>query len=191
TAPAGTYTLSLHDALPISARTAALPAGRHTVASRELDPSSSTRPSDVLRTDGPVVSENTNAVRDVDARARLFRQSDIGDAVDELLATSAREPLDAELRMLAGIALYTARDYRSGLLHLRAALLLDDRLWPAALYLGLCLDSMGDPLRARAEYRHAAFLVETGMAQQVPLPGPLEGFETELLAMVRTKARAP
>src|SRR5690606_41932217 len=83
TAPAGTYTLSLHDALPISARTAALPAGRHTVASRELDPSSSTRPSDVLRTDGPVVSENTNAVRDVDARARLFRQSDIGDAVDE------------------------------------------------------------------------------------------------------------
>lgn len=138
----------------------------------------------------PVAPEKPSSVREVDPRARLLHQSDIGAAIDELLEASARDPLDAELRMLAGIALYTARDYRLGLSHLRAALLLDDRLWPAALYQGLCLDSMGDPLRARAEYRHAASLVETGIVDQVPLPGALEGFATELVAMVRTKARA-
>lgn len=168
------------------------PENREADRSRQPQPQSQPQPqrSKTLSPRATVAPEKPSSVREADPRARLLHQSDIGHAIDELLESSARDPLDAELRMLAGIALYTARDYRLALSHLRAALLLDDRLWPAALYQGLCLDSMGDPLRARAEYRHAASLVETGIADQVPLPGALEGFATELVAMVRTKARA-
>ena len=89
--------------------------------------------------------------------------------------------------MLAGIALYTARDYLASLGELRAALLLDDRLWPAALYQGLCLDSMGAPLRARAEYRHAVRLLESEDAALVPLPEALAGLAGDLLTMARKK----
>ncbi|NLE89014.1 MAG: protein-glutamate O-methyltransferase CheR [Myxococcales bacterium] len=119
----------------------------------------------------------------------LFQRADITAAAQEILEASARDPLNPELRMLAGIALYTARDYLASLGELRAALLLDDRLWPAALYQGLCLDSMGAPLRARAEYRHAVRLLESEAATLVPLPAALAGLAGDLLAMARKKAQ--
>ena len=81
-----------------------------------------------------------------------------------------------------------AREATYSVVMIDPALLLDDRLWPAALYQGLCLDSMGAPQRARTEYRHAVRLLESDSAELAPLPAALEGLAGDLLMMARRKA---
>lgn len=134
--------------------------------------------------------EGESTVRS-DSWTHLLDHGDFSTAAQEVLRASAQAPLDPELRLLSGIALYTAGDYGRGLRELRAALLLDGKLWPAALYQGLCLDGLGANDQAREEYARAARLLEAPDASRLSLPTPLQGLSGDLLEMVRHKARTP
>lgn len=120
---------------------------------------------------------------------RLFSGSTFIEAAEDILRLAAESPLSADLRMLSGIALYTAGDFPGGLRESRAALLLDPGLWPAALYQGLCLERLGEHSQARGDFIYAAKLLEAPEARTLKLPLSLQGLAGDLLAMVRQKAR--
>ncbi len=107
---------------------------------------------------------------------------------DEALSNASAAPMDPHLRMMAGIALYTAGDLERSLHELRAASLLDGTLWLAAVFQGMCLESMGRPDLARTEYRHVVRVLEDNPEYHAKLPCELEGFGPDLLAMARKKS---
>lgn len=108
---------------------------------------------------------------------------------DRVMKHSTDNPLEPMLRLITGVALYTAGDFGHSQNELRAALLLDDQLWPAALYRGLCLESMGKPVLARSEYAHVARLLRDPDRTSPCLPGGLKALETDLLELARIKTR--
>jgi chemotaxis protein methyltransferase CheR len=120
---------------------------------------------------------------------KLFGGSDFIEAAEDVLRLAAESPLDPDLRMLSGIALFTAGDFSGGLRESRAALLLNAELWPAALYQGLCLERLGEHTQARGDFVYAAKLLESPGARNLPLPPSLQGLAGDLLEMVRLKAR--
>ncbi|MBI5534017.1 MAG: hypothetical protein HY898_14950 [Deltaproteobacteria bacterium] len=93
----------------------------------------------------------------------------------------------ASRQMLAGISRYLDGDVQGAARQLRAALLLEARLWPAAYYLALCYDAMGLGSDARQLYWRVADLIASG----APLPIDAElGFkflEQEVLRIVRRR----
>lgn len=104
------------------------------------------------------------------------------------LAVSSQAPLTPELRMLSGIALYSAGDFQRSLHELRAASLLNDRLWPAAIYQGMVLETMGLPDLARAEYRHAVRVLNDSPDFAAMLPTELTWLGPDLVEMARRKS---
>lgn len=80
---------------------------------------------------------------------------------------SALDPTDANYYAVSGIGLFAQGEYLRALQELRAAQLLDDALWPAAVYHGLCLEKLGDPARALSEFRHAVRLLDDESARRV------------------------
>lgn len=103
------------------------------------------------------------------------------------LAMAAEHPTSASYRMYAGMALYTCRDFERAHHELRAALLLDDGLWPAALYAALCLDNLGIPHQADAEYRHTVRLLE-GSSREVEIPESIRTMTRDLLELAKRRA---
>lgn len=118
---------------------------------------------------------------------RLFSGSAFIEAAEDVLRLAAESPLCADLRMLAGVALYTAGDFTGGLRESRAALLLNPGLWPAALYQGLCLERLGKHSQARGDFVYAARLLQAPEARTLTLPMSLQGLAGDLLEMVRQK----
>ena len=106
------------------------------------------------------------------------------------LSSSSEMPTDPNMRMVSGIALYSAGDLERALHELRAASLLDEQLWPATIYQGMCLESMGHPDLARAEYRHAVQVLERNPESYSLLPQELDGLGRDLLEMARRKSGA-
>lgn len=125
------------------------------------------------------------------AASSLLAPGDPANIAGLVLKYSIANPLEPVLRMIGGIALYAAGDYARSQSELRAALLLNDRLWQAALYHGLCLESMGKPGLARTEYLHAARLLRTAAGAQSLLPSSLRSLEPDLIDLVRLKTRGP
>lgn len=120
----------------------------------------------------------------------LFENHDFENATRVYLEAASAEPTHAELRMYAGISLYICGDIERASNELRAALLLNSDLWPAALYSGLCLDSMGVPLQANNEYRHAVRLLEDpSKVEELPVPEALRGFSSDLLSLARQRSQ--
>lgn len=124
------------------------------------------------------------------AAASALLSADAPSAIaDRVMKHATDNPLEPMLRLISGVALYTAGDFGHSQNELRAALLLDDQLWPAALYRGLCLESMGKPVLARTEYAHVARLLGDPERTSPCLPGDLKALETDLLELARIKTR--
>ncbi len=123
------------------------------------------------------------------AASALLSADPPGTIADRVMKHSTDNPLDPMLRLISGVALYAAGDFGHSQNELRAALLLDDHLWPAALYRGLCLESMGKPVLARTEYVHVARLLGDPLRPNPCLPGGLHALETDLLELARLKTR--
>lgn len=121
--------------------------------------------------------------------ALLFEAHDFEEAARLALEEATHDPTTAEHRMYAGIALYMCHDYENALGELRAAVLLGENLWPAALYLGLCLDSLGAPDQADSEYRHVVRLLNQPEAQQLRLPPTLLHFSEDLLQLAQQRVK--
>lgn len=108
----------------------------------------------------------------------------------QVISSPSIAPTDPHMRMLSGIALYSAGDLERALHELRAASLLNEQLWPAAIYQGMCLESMGHPDLARAEYRHAVRVLEANPESYSVLPHELAGLGPDLFEMARRKSRS-
>jgi len=121
------------------------------------------------------------------AASALLSADPPGTIADRVMKHSTDNPLEPMLRLISGVALYAAGDFGHSQNELRAALLLDDHLWPAALYRGLCLESMGKPGLARTEYDHVARLLGDPSRTSPCLPGGLHTLETDLLELARLK----
>lgn len=113
------------------------------------------------------------------------------EVANQVLSSSSETPTDPHMRMLSGIALYSAGDLERALHELRAASLLNEQLWPAAIYQGMCLESMGHPDLARAEYRHAVRVLEANPESYSVLPHELHGLGPDLFEMARRKSGSP
>jgi chemotaxis protein methyltransferase CheR len=92
----------------------------------------------------------------------LLHRGDANAARDVYLAALERNRARADTHMYAGVARYLCGEVDPAMRDLRAALTLDDSLWPAAFYLALCQENSGHPEEALLSYRHVVRLVERG-----------------------------
>jgi chemotaxis protein methyltransferase CheR len=70
------------------------------------------------------------------------------------------DPTSAEPHMYLGIALYLHGHLEPALHELRGANFLDASLWPAAFYLAVCHEALGQLPEAAREYRHVVRIAE-------------------------------
>ncbi len=124
-----------------------------------------------------------------EAAELLMGGGDPATIASRMLRLANDSPLEAALRMMAGIALYAAGEHERSLLELRAALLIDDQLWPAAVYQGLCLETLGNPQLAHTEYRHAVEVISRGGENRPALPASLSSWSKDLASLAQSKAR--
>lgn len=92
----------------------------------------------------------------------LLEQGDASGARDAYLAVVERDRTRADAHMYAGVARYLCGEVDPAMQDLRAALFLDEGLWPAAFYLALCHENSGHPEEALLAYRHVVRLEERG-----------------------------
>jgi chemotaxis protein methyltransferase CheR len=92
----------------------------------------------------------------------LLDQGDASGARDVYAAAVARDRTRADAHMYAGVARYLCGEVDPAMRDLRAALFLDEHLWPAAFYLALCHENSGHPEEALLAYRHVVRLSECG-----------------------------
>jgi chemotaxis protein methyltransferase CheR len=92
----------------------------------------------------------------------LLDQGDASGARDVYVAAVQRDRTRAHAHMYAGVARYLCGEVDPAMQDLRAALFLDEDLWPAAFYLALCHENSGHPEEALLAYRHVVRLSERG-----------------------------
>jgi chemotaxis methyl-accepting protein methylase len=122
--------------------------------------------------DAPLLPRPSQVPRFADARAvdgddlsaghALLDQGDATGARDVYLAAVRRDRTRADAHMYAGVARYLCGEVDPAMRDLRAALFLDETLWPAAFYLALCHENSGHPEEALLAYRHVVRLEERG-----------------------------
>ena len=84
----------------------------------------------------------------------LLDTSDLPAAIIEYELAVEQDATRAEPHMYLGIALYLSGAIEAALHELRAAVFLEAELWPAAFYLAVCHEALGQLDEAAREYRH-------------------------------------
>ncbi len=84
----------------------------------------------------------------------LLDTSELSAAIIEYELAVEQDSTRAEPHMYLGIALYLNGAIEVALHELRAAVFLDPALWPAAFYLAVCHEALGQLEEAAREYRH-------------------------------------
>jgi Flp pilus assembly protein TadD len=88
--------------------------------------------------------------------------------------------------MYLGIALYIDGSIELAMHELRAATLLDRQLWPAAFYLAVCHEALGQLRDAAREYRHVVRLASRGDGAR--LPRRHSAWHRDLIELARRRA---
>jgi len=109
----------------------------------------------------PPVEAISELEHDLAAGHRRIETGDVTGARHSYLQALERDPTRADARMYVGIARYLCGEIEPALHELRAALFLDDGLWPAAFYLALCHESSGHPAEALQAFQHVVRLYAT------------------------------
>jgi chemotaxis protein methyltransferase CheR len=122
---------------------------------------------------------------------RRVADGDLLAAIAEYAAVLDGDPLSIEARLFLGIAQYLSRDLPAALLTLRSALFLDPRLWPAAYYLALASESLGDRQVAQREYRRVVETIDRPLhlSGADAVVGDLTAWRREVLAIARGRMR--
>ncbi len=116
----------------------------------------------------------------------LLDRSDLSAAITEYeLAVDVDSTL-AEPHMYLGIALYLNGSIDAALHELRAAAFLDAQLWPAAFYLAVCHEALGQLEEAKREYQHVVRAASRGATTS--LPRRHSAWHRDLLELARTRA---
>ena len=122
----------------------------------------------------------------------LLARGDLEAATAILARACELDALSADARLLAGIARYLAGDARGAVHALRGAAFLDPELWPAAYYLALCHQKLGEDREARLQFaRVAAMPAPVGSRRfRSAVVEALEVYRADLLLVSRDRARS-
>jgi chemotaxis protein methyltransferase CheR len=118
----------------------------------------------------------------------LLDRSELTAAVTEYELAVDVDSTAAEPHMYLGIALYLQGSIEAALHELRAAAFLDPELWPAAFYLAVCHEALGQLDEAAREYRHVVRVASRSSAAS--LPRRHSAWHRDLLELARTRAGA-
>jgi chemotaxis protein methyltransferase CheR len=118
----------------------------------------------------------------------LLDSSDLPAAIIEYELAVDQDSTVAEPHMYLGIALYLNGAIEAALHELRAAALLDPDLWPAAFYLAVCHEALGQLDEATREYRHVVRVASRGSAPN--LPRRHSAWHRDLLELARKRVDA-
>ena len=118
----------------------------------------------------------------------LLDSSDLPAAIIEYELAVDQDSTLAEPHMYLGIALYLNGAIEAALHELRAAAFLDPQLWPAAFYLAVCHEALGQLEEATREYRHVVRVASRGTAPA--LARRHSAWHRDLLELARTRAGA-
>ncbi|HVY32488.1 MAG TPA: CheR family methyltransferase [Polyangiaceae bacterium] len=116
----------------------------------------------------------------------LLDRSELPEAITEYELAVDADPTRAEPHMYLGIALYLNGAIEGALHELRAAAFLDAELWPAAFYLAVCHEALGQLDEARREYRHVVRVASRASSKL--LPPRHSAWHTDLLELARKRA---
>ena len=116
----------------------------------------------------------------------LLDRSELSCAITEYELAVDLDATQAEPHMYLGIALYLNGSIDAALHELRAAAFLDAELWPAAFYLAVCHEALGQLTEATREYRHVVRVASR--ARVADLPRRHSAWHRDLLELARTRA---
>ncbi|HEY6079395.1 MAG TPA: protein-glutamate O-methyltransferase CheR [Polyangiaceae bacterium] len=116
----------------------------------------------------------------------LLDRSDLSAAITEYQLAVDLDTTCSEPHMYLGIALYLEGNIEAALHELRAAALLDSQLWPAAFYLAVCHEALGQLTEAAREYRHVVRVA--GRGDGSALPRRHSAWHQDLLELARKRA---
>jgi Flp pilus assembly protein TadD len=88
--------------------------------------------------------------------------------------------------MYLGIAHYLDGRIEPALHELRAAVFLDPELWPAAFYLAVCHEALGQLEEAKREYRHVVRVAARSNGS--PLPRRHSAWHQDLIELAKHRA---
>lgn len=133
------------------------------------------------------VGANALEVEALLARGHDFLdRSELPEAIIEYELAAEQDATRAEPHMYLGIALYLNGAFEGALHELRAAVFLDAELWPAAFYLAVCHEALGQLEEAQREYRHVVRVASrSGSAR---LPRRHNAWHDDLLDLARKRA---
>lgn len=118
----------------------------------------------------------------------LLDQGRVTEALAVYQQAAALNPTCADAQLYQGVAYYLAGELTSAAHHLRAALFLDDQLWPAAFYLALSYESMGLVPDALREFRH---LLRIGASAMTTKPHPFViGWHSDIMQLAESRLKS-
>lgn len=115
----------------------------------------------------------------------LLDRSELSSAITEYELAVEQDSTRAESHMYLGIAYYLDGKVEVALHELRAAALLDAELWPAAFYLAVCHEALGQLEEAAREYRHVVRVASRGHGVALPRHS---AWHQDLLELARKRA---
>jgi chemotaxis protein methyltransferase CheR len=118
----------------------------------------------------------------------LLDNSDLSAAIIEYELAVEQDATRAEPHMYLGIALYLNGAIEVALHELRAAVFLDPELWPAAFYLAVCHEALGQLDEAAREYRHVVRVASRSNGTSTARRH--SAWHRDLLELARKRARA-
>jgi tetratricopeptide (TPR) repeat protein len=121
---------------------------------------------------------------------RLIDAGDAAGARAAYLEAQRADPDRADVHLYVGIAHYLCGMLEDALHALRAALCLDDGLWPAAFYLALCHENSGHPAEALSAFRHVVRIDDRDRAQAVTRGSTLDAWRKDLCDLARRRVSA-
>jgi chemotaxis protein methyltransferase CheR len=142
---------------------------------------------DVARSLPPPPRRDTEVEAHLERGHRLIDAGDAARALTAYLEALRADPDRADAHMYAGIARYLCGKLDEALHTLRAALFLDESLWPAAFYLALCHENSGHPLEALQAFRHVVRIDDRDRAAAAKRDSTFEAWRQDLCDLARRR----
>jgi chemotaxis protein methyltransferase CheR len=138
----------------------------------------------------PPLLETSDIERDLATGHRRIESGDVVGARSAYLDALRRDPTRADVHLYAGVARYLCGELEPAAHELRAALFLDDGLWPAAFYLALCHENGGHPAEALQAYEHVLRVHDRRPASHETSDTVFDAWRDDLSAVARRRVQA-
>jgi len=120
----------------------------------------------------------------------MIETGDVAAARTAYLEALRLDPVRADAHMYSGVAHYLCGEVEPALHRLRAALFLDDGLWPAAFYLALCHENSGHPAEALQAFQQVVRLDARERESRRPLGSVFDAWREDLCELARKRVNA-